>query len=37
VKPEEFEAELQDAVKSGFVVAERPSMRRSQAALLRKA
>ena len=37
VKPEEFEAELQDAIKSGFVVAERPSMRRSQAALLRKA
>jgi SAM-dependent methyltransferase len=37
VKPEEFEAELQDAIKAGFVLAERPSIPRSQAALLRKA
>lgn len=37
VKAEEFEAELQDAIKAGFVVAERLSIRRSQAVLLRKA
>jgi len=37
VKPEEFEAELEDAIKAGFVIVERLSIRRSQAALLRKA
>jgi ubiquinone/menaquinone biosynthesis C-methylase UbiE len=36
VKPDEFEAELQDAVTAGFSVVEKPLIRRSQAALLRK-
>lgn len=37
VNPEEFEAELREATQAGFVVAERLSIRRSQAVLLRKA
>jgi SAM-dependent methyltransferase len=36
VKPEAFEAELQDAAAAGFEVADRPTIRRSQAALLKK-
>ena len=36
VKPAQFEAELQAAAKAGFVVADRPSIRRSRAALLKK-
>jgi SAM-dependent methyltransferase len=36
VKPAQFEAELQSAAKAGFVVADRPSIRRSRAAVLRK-
>ncbi|MBZ5668365.1 MAG: class I SAM-dependent methyltransferase [Acidobacteriia bacterium] len=36
VKPAQFEAELQAAAKAGFVVADRPSIRRSRAALLLK-
>ena len=35
VKPVDFEAELQAAAKAGFHLAERPSIRRSLAALLR--
>ena len=37
VKKDKFEAELQDAAKAGLVVAERPTIRRSHAALLKKA
>ena len=37
VKNEKFDAELQDAAKAGFVVAERPAIKRSHAALLKKA
>jgi len=37
VSGDEFEAELQDAFEAGFALADRPSMRRSQAALLRRA
>jgi tRNA A58 N-methylase Trm61 len=37
VKAEEFAAELQAASEAGFAVAARPTIRRSQAALLRKA
>jgi len=36
VKPDKFEAELEDAVKAGFAIEERLSIRRSQAVLLRK-
>jgi SAM-dependent methyltransferase len=36
VKPVQFEAELQAAAKAGFVVVDRPSIRRSRAALLKK-
>ena len=36
VKPAQFEAELQAAAKAGFVVADRPSIHRSRAALLLK-
>lgn len=36
VKPEHFEAELQDAARVGFRLTERPSVRHSQAALLCK-
>lgn len=37
VKPEMFAEELRAAAEAGFTVAERPTVRRSQAALLRKA
>ena len=37
VSAEEWEAELQAAFKAGFVLADRPSFRRSQAALLQRA
>jgi len=37
VKTAEFDAELQAASEAGFQVAERPTIRRSQAALLKKA
>ena len=37
VKKEKFAAELQDAAKAGLVVSERPTIRRSHAALLKKA
>jgi len=37
VSSEEFEAELQEAFKAGFGLVDRPSMRRSQGALLRRA
>ena len=37
VKPPDFEVELQTAVKAGFELADRPVVRRSHAALLRKA
>ena len=36
VKPEEFEAELHDAAKPGFVLSARPRLRRGHAALLQK-
>ncbi len=36
VNPAEFDAELQAAAAAGFVVADRPSVRRSRAALLAK-
>jgi SAM-dependent methyltransferase len=36
VNAAQFEAELQAAAKAGFVVADRPSIRRSRAALLKK-
>jgi len=36
VRAPEFEAELQAAAQAGFVVASRPSVRRSHAALLKK-
>jgi len=36
VKPELFEEEIQEALKAGFALVERPSFRRSQAALLRR-
>jgi SAM-dependent methyltransferase len=36
VTAQEFEAELQEAAKVGFTVVERPSIRRSHAALLKK-
>jgi hypothetical protein len=36
VKQEAFEAELQDAAAAGLEVADRPTIRRSQAALLKK-
>jgi len=36
VSAEAFEAELQDAFKAGFALVDRPSMRRSQAALLQR-
>ncbi len=36
VKQEAFDAELQDAAAAGLEVADRPTIRRSQAALLRK-
>jgi SAM-dependent methyltransferase len=36
VTPQEFDAELQEAAKAGFTVGERPSIRRSHAALLKK-
>jgi SAM-dependent methyltransferase len=36
VKPAAFEAELQDAAAAGLEVADRPAIRRSQAALLKK-
>jgi len=37
VKPPEFESELQAAAQAGFTVANRPEIRRSQVALLKKA
>jgi SAM-dependent methyltransferase len=37
VTQEEFEAALQDAFNAGFALADRPSIRRSQAALLQRA
>ena len=37
VKQDKFDAELQDAAEAGFIVAERPKIRRSHAALLKKA
>jgi SAM-dependent methyltransferase len=37
VKPAEFEAELQFAIKAGFAVTSRPTIRRSRAVLLAKA
>lgn len=37
VSSEEFEAELQEAFKAGFVLGDRPSIHRSQGALLRRA
>lgn len=37
VSAEEWEAELQAASKAGFMLADRPSIRRSQAALLQRA
>jgi len=36
VKPELFEEEMQEALEAGFALVERPSLRRSQAALLRR-
>ena len=36
VKSEDFEAELREAQKTGFTVVDRPTIRRSHAALLRK-
>ena len=36
VKPEEFEAELDSAVRTGFRLMERPTIRRSHAAFLKK-
>jgi SAM-dependent methyltransferase len=36
VSPARFDAELQAAAKAGFAVVDRPTVRRSQAALLRK-
>jgi len=36
VKPEEFEAELQDARRAGLVVTDRPSLPRGIAALLKR-
>jgi len=36
VKRELFESEMEDAFRAGFALAERPSIRRSQAALLRR-
>ena len=36
VKQAKFEAELQDAAAAGLIVADRPTVRRSHAALLRK-
>jgi hypothetical protein len=36
VKPATFDAELQDAAAAGLEVADRPTIRRSQAALLKK-
>ena len=36
VNPQEFDAELQEAAKAGFDVVERPSIRRSHAALLKR-
>ncbi len=37
VQPAEFEAEIADAARAGFVVVERPAVRGCHAALLRKA
>ena len=37
VTPEEFEGELQDAAKAGFVLSTRPNLPRGRAALLQKA
>jgi tRNA A58 N-methylase Trm61 len=37
VSAEEFEAELQDAFRAGFALVDRPSIGRSQAALLQRA
>ncbi len=37
IKPGHFESELQAAIRAGFVLEGRPSIRRSHAALLRKA
>ena len=36
VKPEMFADELKAAADAGFTIAERPTMKRSQAALLKK-
>jgi hypothetical protein len=36
VSAEAFQAEVQDAFIAGFAVVDRPSIRRSQAALLRR-
>ena len=36
VKSADFEAELKAAFRAGFVLADRPSIRRSHAALLRR-